>query len=91
MTRKVVGDQVQEDTVKTYTREEAERALNQCVHELPRIERQVKTSRENFAKCEAEIVEWEALISQLPALPVADPGPDPVRPPGIPDPVPPIA
>ena len=81
MTKKVVGDQIQEDVVKTYTRQDAGRELSKCEADLPRWETQLKNTQEAIAQCKSDITEWKSVIAALPALPevtLATPGEPPV-------------
>lgn len=69
MTRRVVGERIQEDTVKTYSRDEAQRQLDQCKSNLSRWQKQLTNTTEAISQCNADITEWEAMLAELPPLP----------------------
>lgn len=78
MTKRVVGDEVQEDTVTTYSRADVEHQIAKCEAELPRWERQLGVTQDAITKNKADHAEWTRLLAALPTPPAPEPAPDPV-------------
>ncbi len=75
MTKKVVGEEVHEDTTTVHTRAEAEAALGNAQRRSARAAEQMRRLGEEKEKFDAEVSEWETAIAALPALP--EPAPEP--------------
>jgi len=69
MTKKVVGEEVHEDTVTIHSRDEANAALVNCQRKSVRYADQAQKIAEEKRKVDAEISEWETVIAALPAVP----------------------
>jgi len=75
MVKRVVGDTIQEDVARTYSRQESSQILTNARRKRDRLNEQVKNHQDAISALSAEISEWEAAISSLPALPTPEPAP----------------
>jgi len=75
MTKRVVGETIQEDTTTTHTREESVAHLTNAKRKRDRLNQQLQNHRDVIAQLDTEIAEWETAIAALPPLPAPPPPP----------------